>query len=556
MNRRVLGWGALAVAVVAAVFAHQFWHWMVERVEVPPGHFLVRIHLWGKPLPPGEILAPDETYQGVQKDVLPEGRHFFNPVVWSYEIVKMLDVPTGQCAVLTRKYGKDLPEERVKTGNFLVDLTPKSPDEEYRGIVRQVLLPGKHRVNPYAYEVQVVPAVEIKAEQVGIRTVKVGLDPRVLKLEPDQGEYVVPVGRPEGEYRGVQEKPVAAGTYYINPYAEAIVPVDVRSHRVEFTDIEFPSSDGFTLRPQIFVTYRVDPQKAPELYVTLTEEGGLHQTDNAGPELERNEILRKIVLPHIRGYTRIEGSKFDARDFIAAANTKPGAPVAAPPAGPQVNPRERLQQFLMEKVGPMTQRTGVVIESITLAAMDAPPDLADQISQRELARVIREKNADKVGQFKAEQELKAIEALKQQEQEKVDAQTRMVQARALAQQKKAVQESSLKQQLESARLRLESARKQAEAVLARGKAEADVIRLQNEAEVAGLRTAVGGFQTPDQFAMHQVLLRLAPALGEIFASDGSDFAKLFAAYMTPPATATKPIPPSTAASTGDKKPGE
>ena len=42
-----------------------------------------------------------------------------------------------------------------------------------------------------------------------------------------------------------------------------------------------------------------------------------------------------------------------------------------------MNPRERLQQFLMEKVGPMTQRTGVVIESITLAAMDAPPDLAD-----------------------------------------------------------------------------------------------------------------------------------------------------------------------------------
>src|SRR5688572_20487399 len=113
MNRRVLGWGSVAALVVAAVVAHQFWHWVVERVEVPPGHFLVRTHLWGTALPPGEILAPDESYQGIQKDVLPEGRHFLNPAIWSYEIKPMIDVPAGQCAVLTRKYGKDLPEERV-----------------------------------------------------------------------------------------------------------------------------------------------------------------------------------------------------------------------------------------------------------------------------------------------------------------------------------------------------------------------------------------------------------------------------------------------------------
>ena len=56
MNRRVLKWGVLAVVVVAALFAQQFWHWVVERVEVPPGHFLVRVHLWGRALPAGEIL--------------------------------------------------------------------------------------------------------------------------------------------------------------------------------------------------------------------------------------------------------------------------------------------------------------------------------------------------------------------------------------------------------------------------------------------------------------------------------------------------------------------
>jgi hypothetical protein len=557
--RSVRTWQVVGIVVVAAVLGQQFWHWVVERVEVPPGQFLVRVALWGNPLPAGEVLAPDESYQGIQKAVMPEGRHFLNPLVFAHEVRPMLEVPAGQCAVLTRRYGKDLPAERVARGDLLVDHEPRPGEEEYRGIVRQVLLPGRHRVNPYAYDSKLVPAVEIKAEQVGVRTVMVGLDPRVLKLEPDQSQYVVPVGRPEGDYRGVQERPVAAGTYYVNPHAETIVPVDVRSHRVEFTDIEFPSRDGFTLRPQVLVTYRVDPTKAPELFVTLTEQGRLVQGDDPR-EITQNQILQKVVLPNIRGYARIEGSKFDARDFIAAANRGLDSTPVAPAAGPTVNPRERLQQFLMEKVSPRTRRAGVIIESVTLAAMDVPPDLAQQIADRELARVVREKNQDRIGQYKTEQELKATEALKEQGQAVVDARTRLVTAATMAEQRKAVEESSLKQQLESARVRLEAAKKQAEAKLSIGKAEADVIRLTNEAEVSGLRQAVQGFPTADLYAQYQVLKRLAPALGEIFASDNSDFAKLFTAYLTPPAAAmekdkaavAKPVtPPADAAKKAD-----
>src|SRR5262249_49654280 len=76
---------------------------------------------------------------------------------------------------------------------------------------------------------------------------------------------------------------------------------------------------------------------------------------------------------------------------------------------------------------------------------------------------------------------------------------------------------------------------------AKGKAEAAVINLQNEAEVAGLRKAVQGFATAANFAQYQILTRLAPSLREIFASDESEFAKILTNYMTPPAaTASKP----------------
>src|SRR5262249_40528536 len=153
-------------------------------------------------------------------------------------------------------------------------------------------------------------AVQIATGEVGVRTLKVGKDPAALKRGPGDSPYVVP-----DDYRGVQEKPVSGGTHYINPYVESIVPVQVRSRRVEFDNLPFPSRDGFTLKPHVLVTYRLLPEKVPELFVMLTHEGRLHQEDATPEQQERNEILQKVVLPFIRGYVRIEGSKFDARDF-------------------------------------------------------------------------------------------------------------------------------------------------------------------------------------------------------------------------------------------------
>jgi regulator of protease activity HflC (stomatin/prohibitin superfamily) len=504
----------LVVGVLIVTVVVEFWHWVVERVEVPPGKVLVRIHLWGKDLPEDTIIAPDEDYKGVQEEVLPEGRHFLNPLAWSCQIHEMLEVPIGKCAVLTRKYGKRIPPDRLAAGDFLAG------DDE-RGIVREPLLQGRYRINPHAYKVEMFDAVQIHAGEVGVRTLKVGKDPRDLRGD-NRSAYVLPEG-----YRGVQEKTLSNGTYYINPYVESIVPVQVRSRRVEFKDISFPSRDGFSLKPHVLVTYRVLPEKAPELFVMMTHEGHLHQEDDTDKQKEDNEILQKVVLPFIRGYVRIEGSNYDARDFISL-KTGPVAPNA-------INPRERLQQDLMEKVVPLCQKVGLEIEAITLAQMDAPEELAGQISARELARVEREKNQDLIGQYKSEQTLEAKRGLKEQQAAKVVAQKDLQVAQTAAQQRKEVEEAKLKQDLENAQIRLEAARSKAKEILANAKAEAEVVMLQNDAEVAGLKKAVQGFPSAEHFAQYHVLAKLAPALSEIFASDTGEFARLFAAYMTPPA---------------------
>jgi hypothetical protein len=174
----------------------------------------------------------------------------------------------------------------------------------------------------------------------------------------------------------------------------------------------------------------------------------LNQRDATPEEQADNEILQKVILPHIRGYARIEGSNFDARDFILITAGEGDAKMT--------NAREALQKALLDKVKPKSQELGVEIRAVTFADLKPPTELADQISQRELARVEREKNVVRIGQFKAEQELTAKESLKQQATEKVGAETRLIQGKTKSEQLKAVEESRLKQELANTQLKLDA----------------------------------------------------------------------------------------------------
>src|SRR5262249_44076938 len=162
-----------------------------------------------------------------------EGRHYLNPLFYTYEQHDVLEIPTGYCAVLTHKAGPPIPAERQARGEFLVE-TDETGQPKERGIVREVRLPGRHRLNPYVYSVGVgrkeeegkkdrdklVPMTKVARSQVGVRTLRYGKDPSGLKDR--KSKYVVPEG-----YRGVQEKLVPPGDYYLNPFVEEIVPIDV-----------------------------------------------------------------------------------------------------------------------------------------------------------------------------------------------------------------------------------------------------------------------------------------------------------------------------------------
>ena len=130
------------VAGLLILLALPLWVWYGWRIEPENGQIAILLKKTGKDLPPEAILAPGPDYKGIQEEVLPEGRYFRNPWTWEWEYAKMVDIPAGKFGVLVRKFGKDLPEGEVLAR------------EGTRGILRDVLGTGKHRINPYAYEVK------------------------------------------------------------------------------------------------------------------------------------------------------------------------------------------------------------------------------------------------------------------------------------------------------------------------------------------------------------------------------------------------------------------
>jgi len=512
MRGRTIVW--LLVAAAGLGLVQLAWKWEVERIEVPPGKFLVVFHRWGKNLPPDAIVAPDASYKGVLVKVLGPGRHFLNPFLYGHEIHEMVDIPPGKCGILTRKYGTPIPPERIDAGELLAG-------EGEKGIVAEPLTAGTHSINPHAYDLLVVDAVEVKAQYVGVKTRKVGKDPGTLPAGKRQGSYVVA----EEGYRGVQQAHLPPGTYYVNPFVEAITPIEVRSHKVDFDDISFPSRDGFTLRPHIQVEYAVIKERAAELLVRITDEGKIYQADQSREDIARNEILQKVVLPHIRGFARLEGSNFNATDFIL---------VPGETADVVVNARERFRQALLEAVKPRCEELGIDIRAISVGQMEPPPELAREISDRETALAEQLRNKEMVKQYTNEQALKAQESQAMQKRERVQAETRLAQAETQAKQSVEVEKQKLTALVTVAESQLEAAREQAKAVRSKAEAEAAVIAAQNEAEVAALRTSVDGFGSPELFARNAVLARVAPSLGEIFASDESEFGRLFSSLLVAP----------------------
>jgi regulator of protease activity HflC (stomatin/prohibitin superfamily) len=497
---------ALAALPVLAVLIFAY-VWFVQRYEVPAGKVLVLVHKTGEPLPsttdegqplpdsvqhqmvlyPALLEAlgepPDSTrYKGIVYEVLAEGRYFRDPFFWRREPFPAVVIGQDEVGIKIRRYGKPLPPGKI---------VATEPDE--RGPLAEPLMPGRYNINPYAYEIRRVPPVTVPPGFVGVQRLYHGKEPN------NPNDWTVA----EGE-RGVQPTVLPPGLYYNNPFVRRIDLIDVRSHTLDLRRdeaIRFPSSDSFEIVVEATVEYAIRQDMAAYVMVAI----GDHQ-----------DIEEKLILPYARSLSRIEGSKLLAREFISGQS------------------REAFQNAFFEGLREQCAAQGIEIRATPIRRIEPPAEIASPISDRQLAEQQVKQYQNEIKVAGSEARLVEQEEMQKQNEAIGEVNREVVSIVKEAEQRKAVALTEANKRLEVAKLKLEAARENAAALLSRGQASAEVIKLKYVAEAEPLRDAVQAFGGGDAYAQYFFYQRLGPALKSVLASTDGPFADIFRSLSQSP----------------------
>jgi len=461
---------SLPFLVAAAAVGVGLFIWFFCRIEPGPNEIAVLIRKTGNNLGPGQVIALDKHQKGIQLNVLAEGRYFKNPYTWGWRIHRILDVPAGKLGVMTRLYGDELPSGQIIAG------------ENQRGIVREILRPGKYRINPYAYHVALFDAISISPGSVGVVTILTGQDVFNSELPAeDRNTFMVNEGM-----KGVSGRLLDPGTHYLNPYIYNIVEVNTQSQRFEMSGddvINFLTLDGFSVTVEGTIEFGIERDEAAFL------------THRVG---DMDDIIKKIILPRARGFSRIEGSKHPAVNFIVGET------------------RQRFQADLEDHLRAKSKGWGVDIKSVLVRKIIVPDEIASINRDRELAVQEAAKYDQQIIQAKSKAELTKQEMLAVQSREKVEADTKRIRAVIDAQQDQAVRLIAAEKELGVAKLEYDAALFQAESILLT--ADGD----RNEAEAAVLRSRVAAMDGGGNFARYTLYEKIGPRLQAVLSSDTAE----------------------------------
>ncbi len=481
------------IVIVTLILFIPIFIWFFCRIEPREGQIAVLTHKIGRDLPTGQIMALKPEEKGIQLDVLAEGRHWRNPYAWDWEFAKITDIPAGKLGVVTRLYGADIPPHQIIA------------DKDTKGILADVLGPGKYRMNPYAFQVDQYDAITIRPGFCGVVTALVGEDVLGAGTNRVAGFLVQP------GMKGVLPEVLEPGTYYLNPFVYNVVELNLQSQRFEMSGsdaINFLTMDGFTVVVEGTIEFAVQREKA----ALLTHRVG-----------DMEDIVRKVIMPRTRGFSRIEGSKHPATTFIVGET------------------RQQFQKDLEAHLRSTCNEWGVDIRSVLIRNIIPPDEIASIIRDREVAVQESKKYEQETEQAKSKAELVKQETLALQNKERVDAETAQIRAVIAANQEQAVRVVSANKDLEVAKLERDAAAAQSQAILLKAQADADVVRMSNTAEAAVIANQVQAFSNGLNYARNTFYRKVGPRIQSVVSSDRDDgLGALFLPYLPEQGKEVKP----------------
>ncbi len=532
LTRAALVMGLLLVVVLlAAIFAFSAW------MYVPQGHFVVLMQKTGTDLPNDMLMAGSPEFKGVQLEVVKEGYHLYNPYTWWWTDPQPATViPEMQVGILTRRYGKPL-----APGQVLAD----KADE--KGVLREPIMPGRHYLNSYAYNVDLAPMVHIEPGFVGVVTLLVG------KEAENPNVFVVK----EGE-RGTQPFLLPAGTHpqYSNKWMYKVVPIDIRSQKLEMmgeTAVDFLSEDGFPIHSEFTIEYALDQKKLAEMFVMFVDD-----KENDSSNALKN-IEAKLIVPFGRSLYRIYGAQHKAVDYLIGST------------------RIVVQNQVESELRSTCAKQGILIRSFVIRSTDPPQKIRQQYERRELAKRQREQfmaeivteigypatdggvlhltpdglptfdkgvpvvdggkpKLDKNGApvYEGGRLSKELQTRMKDRADQIgEVRLEIASVTRNAEQYSTVELTRASQRVEVAKLTLEAAGDTAAQKVAGGEAQAAVIKLKNKAEVAGIEATVNAFGSGEKYAQYLLSLRFAPAVKSIWSNTDGFFTDVFRNLTAP-----------------------
>jgi hypothetical protein len=137
-------WWSACCSACSAVAGFIF-TWFFCRIEPPSGYCAVLIKKDGKDIPADDIIATSSDQKGIQLEPLSEGRYFYDPVFWDWKIVPAHPNPRRRSR---REWSGNSARNRPRA---LRRERKGSRRQMHRGIIAEPLRPGTYRINPFAY---------------------------------------------------------------------------------------------------------------------------------------------------------------------------------------------------------------------------------------------------------------------------------------------------------------------------------------------------------------------------------------------------------------------
>lgn len=534
--------GAFFILLLAEIV----WQWGFCRFYVGPDKMAVITAKSGGPLDPDQILARDGQ-KGIKEETLGEGRHFLNPIFNEWEIIDVILVQPGKVAIVTSKIGEKLTE-----GEFIAERGQK-------GIWRSVLGPGKYRMNPYGYNIEIVDAISIPIGYAGV----------ITSLSGEQaagGQFAAE------KQKGVRKDVLQPGLYYVNPKEYKVDVLEIGINQVsllgqtggkvvtkarqlgqnEALNVlqsavlekqEAKRQDYFSKRSSSaqeqkfkrgeqvdFDAGRPFADRAPapleqgemnlmEL-VSFPSRDGFQISLDMTVEFELSPdsiadifrrygdlpaVVDKIIMPQITSISRNKGSEYRAKDFIVGEG------------------REKFQNDITVSLEQTLGAKGVKVYNALIRHVEVPDEIRAPIQQASIAIEQDLTNKERQNTARKQAELNTEVSLIQQRGEQVMQETEKIKAEIAADLGKQVAQIQAETLKKAAEIKKLTAAIAADKVRVLGQARASALQKVDGEKANGLKLKTAVFNDPVAYAQWRFADTLNPnmKLNIIHAGEGT-----------------------------------